>query len=52
MEYVKFTYIGLNAKNSELHAAMGLCVLRHIDEIIKMRKSKFELYKKSLSDKI
>lgn len=52
MEDGKFAYIGLNAKNSELHAAMGLCVLRHIDEIIKMRKSKFELYKKNLSDKI
>lgn len=52
MEDGKFAYIGLNAKNSELHAAMGLCVLRHIDEIIKMRKSKSKLYKKSLSDKI
>lgn len=48
----KFTYIGLNAKNSELHAAMGLCVLRHIDEIIKMRRLKSELYKRNLSNKL
>lgn len=52
IENGNFAYIGLNAKNSELHAGMGLCVLRHIDEIIQVRKSKSELYKKNLSNKI
>lgn len=48
----KFEYIGINAKNSEFHAAMGICVLKHIDEIIKIRKYKYELYKKNLSSKV
>lgn len=30
--------IGINAKSSELHAAMGLCVMDHLDEIIEKRK--------------
>lgn len=30
--------IGINAKMSELHAAMGLCVLPKVDEIIAFRK--------------
>ncbi len=48
----KFEYVGVNAKNSEFHAAMGICVLRHIDEIIKIRKNKSELYKRKLSKKV
>jgi dTDP-4-amino-4,6-dideoxygalactose transaminase len=36
--------IGLNAKNSEFHAAMGLCVLPHIKEIILARKKITEKY--------
>jgi len=39
-----FWGIGINAKNSEFHAAMGLCVLPYIDEIIKKRKDLSELY--------
>ena len=39
-----FWGIGINAKNSEFHAAMGLCVLPYIDEIIKKRKNLSELY--------
>lgn len=34
-----FFGIGVNGKNSELHAAMGLCVLSHISEIIESRKN-------------
>lgn len=35
---------GINAKNSELHAAMGLCVLPKISEIISQRKKVCESY--------
>lgn len=30
--------LGINGKNSEFHAAMGLCNLNHIDEILAKRK--------------
>ncbi|WP_183564165.1 DegT/DnrJ/EryC1/StrS family aminotransferase [Mucilaginibacter sp. SP1R1] len=33
-----FSEQGINAKNCEFHAAMGLCNLPHIDEILKKRK--------------
>ena len=36
--------VGINAKNSELHAAMGLCVLPKIEEIIESRKKASLLY--------
>lgn len=39
-----FWGLGINAKNSEFHAAMGLCVLPYIDAIIKKRKELSELY--------
>jgi len=39
-----FWGIGINAKNSEFHAAMGLCVLPYIEEIIRKRKDLTELY--------
>ena len=34
----KFHGLGINGKNSEFHAAMGLCNLSHIDAIINQRK--------------
>jgi dTDP-4-amino-4,6-dideoxygalactose transaminase len=40
--------IGANAKLSELHAAMGLCNLRHIDAEIAKRKSVSEKYDERL----
>lgn len=40
--------IGVNAKNSEFHAAMGLCSFNHLDEIIAKRKYISELYDKLL----
>lgn len=43
--------IGLNAKMSELHAAMGLCVLDNIDKILKKRKKASILYDKYLNNK-
>jgi dTDP-4-amino-4,6-dideoxygalactose transaminase len=39
---------GINGKNSELHAAIGLCNLKVIDKIIQGRKGIFELYSKLL----
>jgi dTDP-4-amino-4,6-dideoxygalactose transaminase len=36
--------IGINAKMSELHAAMGLCVLPKVDELIELRKLRSERY--------
>jgi dTDP-4-amino-4,6-dideoxygalactose transaminase len=36
--------IGINGKNSELHAGMGLCNLRYIEEIMLIRKNQWLLY--------
>lgn len=40
----KFDGVGINGKNSELHAAMGLCVLRSIDNILAKRKEQSLYY--------
>ena len=42
--------IGVNAKLSEFHAAMGLCNLRYIDENIQKRKAITEYYDSRLRD--
>jgi dTDP-4-amino-4,6-dideoxygalactose transaminase len=44
--------VGINGKNSEFHAAMGLCVLPKINEIIENRKQSCELYNRLLLDTI
>lgn len=36
--------LGINAKMSELHAAMGLAVLPNVTEIIEARRQRFEIY--------
>ena len=41
---------GINGKNSEFHAAMGLCNLPLVDGIIEQRKELFGLYQDRLSD--
>ena len=43
-----FHGVGTNAKMSEFHAAMGLCNLNHIDEILEKRKAICEAYDASL----
>lgn len=43
-----FSEIGTNAKNSEVHAAMGLCNLKHIDEILASRKELYNFYREGL----
>ncbi|HMH31751.1 MAG TPA: DegT/DnrJ/EryC1/StrS family aminotransferase, partial [Puia sp.] len=40
--------MGINGKNSEFHAAMGLCNLKYIDEIRERRKSQWLYYKMKL----
>lgn len=43
-----FQGLGINAKMSELQAAMGLCVLPYIDKIIEDRKNVCEYYDENL----
>ncbi|MBK9508258.1 MAG: DegT/DnrJ/EryC1/StrS family aminotransferase [Cytophagaceae bacterium] len=40
---------GINGKNSEFHAAMGICNLKHLPEIIEGRKRVFSEYDKQLN---
>lgn len=40
--------VGINGKNSEFHAAMGLCNLPKVDSFISQRKAIADLYKKEL----
>jgi len=35
---------GINGKNSEIHAAMGLCVMDNIDLVLAKRKEQFMMY--------
>lgn len=42
--------LGINAKMSELHAAMGLTILPYMGEIITRRKERHLLYKQLLQD--
>lgn len=45
-----FKEVGINGKNSEFHAAMGLTNIGKVDEIIAKRKVLSELYDKKLAD--
>ncbi|MEX0966932.1 MAG: DegT/DnrJ/EryC1/StrS family aminotransferase [Bacteroidia bacterium] len=40
----EFICAGINGKNSEFHAAMGLCVLPYVESLIKARKELWESY--------
>ena len=42
--FYKYSCIGINAKCSEYHAAMGLTVLEDIDEILARREYQYNLY--------
>jgi dTDP-4-amino-4,6-dideoxygalactose transaminase len=44
----EFAGIGINGKNSEFHAAMGIVNLRYVDEILKTRKKLCEQYDRLL----
>ena len=43
-----FSEVGVNGKNSEFHAAMGLCNIKYIDAILEKRKSQYLMYKRLL----
>jgi dTDP-4-amino-4,6-dideoxygalactose transaminase len=43
-----FSEPGINGKNSEFHAAMGLCNLKHVGSILKQRRYLSEQYKARL----
>ncbi|MEO2280286.1 DegT/DnrJ/EryC1/StrS family aminotransferase [Pseudoalteromonas pernae] len=43
---------GINAKMSEVHAAMGLCVLDDLDTIIANRQNAINIYKERLKGKV
>ncbi|MCR5737757.1 MAG: DegT/DnrJ/EryC1/StrS family aminotransferase [Eubacterium sp.] len=42
-------YVGTNAKLTDMHAAMGLCNLKHFDEYIEKRKKVVERYRERLA---
>lgn len=46
----KFNGVGINGKNSEFHAAMGLCNLRYIDQILAKRKDQYSYYLEKLRE--
>lgn len=41
---------GINAKNSEVHAALGLSILAHMDEVLDTRRRQGERYRDALRD--
>jgi dTDP-4-amino-4,6-dideoxygalactose transaminase len=48
--YYDFEGLGINAKNSEFHAAMGLANLKYVDELIAIRKQLSEYYDQQLKN--
>jgi len=46
----KISALGINGKNSEFHAAMGLLNLKYIPEILSKRKEQYLYYKNVLKD--
>jgi dTDP-4-amino-4,6-dideoxygalactose transaminase len=45
-----FAGLGINGKNSEFHAAMGLCNLKYVDEILNHRKELSLYYRERLKN--
>lgn len=46
----KFNGVGINGKNSEFHAAMGLSVLPYMDDILQKRSEQSHTYKTLLAE--
>jgi dTDP-4-amino-4,6-dideoxygalactose transaminase len=44
-----FDGVGINGKNSEFHAAMGLAVLKHVDDLLAARKEQALMYDEALA---
>lgn len=47
-DFYTFSELGINGKNSELHAAMGLVNLKYVDQIIEKRRELSEYYDEKL----
>jgi len=47
--YTTFDGLGINAKVSEVHAAMGLCVLTHLDRLLARRREIADRYRAGLA---
>ncbi|MFN3917681.1 MAG: DegT/DnrJ/EryC1/StrS family aminotransferase [Flavobacteriales bacterium] len=45
----KYNGVGINGKNSEFHAAMGLCVFNYLSKILSMRYQQWEFYREALN---
>jgi dTDP-4-amino-4,6-dideoxygalactose transaminase len=45
-----FACVGVNGKNSEFHAAMGLLNLKHMEDILHSRKAQAAMYDKELAE--
>ncbi|WP_127127368.1 DegT/DnrJ/EryC1/StrS family aminotransferase [Pseudoflavitalea rhizosphaerae] len=45
-----FACVGINAKNSEFHAAMGLANLKYVDDVLEKRKQLYLYYVEHLAD--
>jgi dTDP-4-amino-4,6-dideoxygalactose transaminase len=48
----EYKFVGINGKNSEMHAAMGLCILPKVGDIIAKRKLLSEQYDQLLNFEI
>jgi len=47
--YEHFDGVGINGKNSEFHAAMGLLNLKHVENIVQLRKALSDHYQQQLA---
>ena len=47
---LSFNGIGINGKMSEINAALGLTVIKYIDEVIKKRRNVFNNYEKKIKN--
>lgn len=50
ISHTEFGGLGINGKNSEIHAAMGLCNLKYIDEILDRRRLLYNSYLENLKN--
>jgi dTDP-4-amino-4,6-dideoxygalactose transaminase len=46
---VDFHGVGINAKMSDIHAAMGLCMFSHLDEVYQARKAILDEYRAGIA---
>lgn len=51
-EHGQVSEVGINAKMSELHAAMGLCIFDDLGDIVENREESALLYKEALQDSV